>query len=224
MITIITPTADRPAAWPLIERWMAAQTVRPSQWIVADDGERPAPLTMGQMHIRRPRTHTGGASLAHNILAALPHVTGEAVFIIEDDDYYRPNHVELNTFLLRTHRAVGCRWLNYYNLQVRGWMRIRNACAALCNTALRAEAMPLLEEAAQDALDQGIYHVDRLFWRSVGHQGLHDRETVVGMKGLPGMPGIGIGHKRDARWNLDRGTVKLREWLGDDARCYEGLR
>lgn len=219
-VTLITPTADRPAAWPHIERWMARQSVRPTQWIVADDGECAAPLTMGQTHIRRPRTHTGGASLAHNILAALPHVTGEAVLVIEDDDYYLRNHVELNVHLLRQHAVVGCRWLNYYNLQVRGWMRIKNACAALCNTALRASALPLLTEAAQEALDEGIYHVDRLLWRRAGYAGLHDRETVVGMKGLPGMPGIGIGHKRSARWNLDRGAVKLREWLGQDARYY----
>lgn len=222
-VTLITPTADRPAAWPLIERWMAAQTVRPTQWVVADDGEHPAPLTMGQTHIRRPRTHTGGASLAHNILAAIPHVTGDAVLIVEDDDYYRSGHIEVCTEELRKNAAAGCRWLNYYNLQAGGWRRIKNACAALCNTALRAEALPLLDEAANDALDQGIYHVDRLFWQRVGYAGLHDRETVVGIKGLPGMPGIGIGHKQDAKWNRDRGA-KLREWLGDDARCYEGLR
>src|SRR5687768_6841694 len=52
VITVITPTADRPAAWPLAERWMARQTVQPDQWIVADDGIAPAPLTMGQQHIR----------------------------------------------------------------------------------------------------------------------------------------------------------------------------
>lgn len=222
MITLITPTADRPAAWPHIERWMLRQSVAPDQWIVVDDGVKPAPLTLGQQHIRRPRRETGGASLANNILAAIPHVRGDVVLIIEDDDYYRSNHIEISTRVLESHRAAGCWWLNYYNLRNRSWMRIRNSCAALCNTAMRADCLPALEAAARGALAEGIYHVDRLFWRQVGNDGLHGVETVVGIKGLPGSAGIGIGHQVDRRgWNSDGRGTKIREWLGADAAFYK---
>lgn len=220
MITVITPTADRPAAWPLAERWMAGQTLQPDQWIVADDGIEPAPLTMGQMHVRRPRKETGGASLAMNLLAAIPHVTGNIVLICEDDDYYRPGHIAVCVERLRKHRAAGCTWLNYYNLRLRSWKRIRNSCAALCNTAMRAECLPVLEQSAKDAMAQGIYHIDRLFWRKAGTAGLHERETVIGIKGLDGMPGIGIGHKPGPGWRRDPAGNKLREWLGEDAAAY----
>lgn len=220
MITVITPTADRPAAWPHAERWMARQTVQPDQWIVADDGVEPAPLTMGQTHIRRPRKETGGASLGMNLLAAIPHVKGDVVLIVEDDDAYRPDHIAVCVDRLRQHAAVGCVWLNYYNLRLRSWRRIRNACAALCNTAFRAECLPMLEKAAHDAMAAGIYHVDRLFWRQAGPAGLHDQETVIGIKGLDGMPGIGIGHKPGRGWIADRHGNKLREWLGEDAIHY----
>jgi len=223
MITVITPTADRPAAWPLIEKWMAAQTVQPDQWIVADDGVIAAPITKSQQVIRRDRTATGGGSLAMNILSALPHVHGEFVLIVEDDDYYRPNHIEVCIDRLMRYRATGCMWLNYYNLQSRSWKRIRNSCAALCNTAFRASEIPLMAEAAAEALEAGIYHIDRLFWDRVGNAGLHEQETVIGIKGLPGMPGIGIGHRPSRGWAADRNDRKLYEWLGNDAKAYRGI-
>lgn len=199
---------------------MARQTVQPDQWIVADDGLVAAPLTMGQQHIRRERKEEGGASLAMNLLAAIPHVTGQLVIIMEDDDYYRPDHIAVCVEHLRSHRAAGCRWLNYYNVQMRAWRRIRNTCAALCNTSLRAECLPLLEASAREALAQRSYHIDGLFWRRVGNAGLHDRQTVIGIKGLAGMPGIGVGHKPSPGWKQDPFGEKLREWVGDDARYY----
>ena len=220
VITVITPTAGRPAAWPLAERWMARQTVQPDQWIVADDGEVAAPLTMGQLHIRRPRKETGGASLAMNLLAAIPHVAGNVVIIMEDDDYYRPDHIAVCAEKLKAHRATGCIWLNYYNVRLKAWRRIRNSCAALCNTAFRAECLPMLERAANQAMEQGIYHVDRLFWQQVGKAGLHEQETVVGIKGLDGMPGIGIGHQPGPKWNPDPQGAKLHKWIGEDANAY----
>lgn len=220
MITVITPTADRPAAWPLAERWMARQTVQPDQWIVADDGHQPAPLTMGQEHLRRARRETGGASLAMNLLAAIPRVRGDVVLVMEDDDYYRPNHIEVCLEKLQAHRATGGVWLNYYNVKLRAWRRIRNSCAALCNTAMRADGLPMLEAAARGAMTAGIYHVDRLFWEQAGPDGLHEQETVIGMKGLDGMPGIGIGHRAGPAWVRDRRGRKLREWLGIDAEAY----
>lgn len=219
-VTIVTPTADRPAAWPLAERWMARQTLQPDQWIVADDGVAPAPLTAGQQHVRRQRKETGGASLAMNLLAAIPHVRGDVVLVMEDDDYYRPDHIAVCVERLRKHRAVGCTWLNYYNVRARAWRRIRNSCAALCNTAFRAECLPHLQQAAHGALAKGIYHVDRLFWQQVGTAGLHEQETVIGIKGLDGMPGIGIGHRPGPGWHPDAGGKKLREWVGADAEAY----
>lgn len=217
MITVITPTADRPAAWPHAERWMARQTVQPDQWIVVDDGHEAAPLTMGQEHIRRERTHEGGASLAMNILAAIPRVRGDVVLIVEDDDYYRANHIETCLRHLETHKATGGVWLNYYNVAHRRWRRMRNSCAALCNTAMQAECLPMLECAAREAMARRIYHVDRLFWEQA-KDGLHEEETVIGIKGLPGLAGIGIGH-RPAGWSKDDGA-KLREWIGEDAKFY----
>lgn len=222
MITVITPTSDRPAAWPLCERWMAAQTVRPTQWIVADDGAAPAPLTAGQQHLRRPRTGEGGKSLAANLLAAIPHVRGDVVLIVEDDDFYRPDHIATQLRWLERHDATGCSELDYYNLQRRRWLSMANGagrCAALCNTALRAELLPVLALACERVLaaGAGFYGVDALFWKAIGPEGLHRDRTVVGIKGLPGRAGIGMGHRPGRRWHRDPGWLMLRAWVGEEA-------
>jgi len=218
LITLITPTADRPVAFALCERWMARQTVAFDQWIVVDDGNTSVTPTMGQLHIKRPRVFEGGESLANNILSAIPHVRGDVVLIIEDDDWYAPNHIALSLCKLEKQKAAGCRWMNYYHLKY-GWRRIKNACSTLSNTAFRGEMLPLLDRAAHEAIKQRIYHIDRLFWDAAGHDGLHDTVTVIGMKGLPGMPGIGIGHQPQG-YTPDPGHNILKKWIGEDASCY----
>lgn len=218
MITLITPTADRPEAFALCEKWIERQTVPFDQWIVVDDGVNPVRCTMGQTHIKRDRVFNGGESLANNIIAAIPHVKGDAVLIIEDDDWYAPNHIALSIDKLESHNAAGCRWMNYYHLN-HGWRRIKNACSTLSNTAFRADQLPNLDKAAKEAIRQGIYHIDRLFWQAVGHDGLHDDVTVIGMKGLPGMPGIGIGHQNNG-YRPDPERKILKKWIGEDASYY----
>lgn len=89
-LSIITPTCDRPAGIALCERYMARQTLQPHEWIVADGGSTPAALTMGQVHLHHPGER-GAANLAGNILRALDAVTGDAVVVWEDDDWYAPD-------------------------------------------------------------------------------------------------------------------------------------
>jgi hypothetical protein len=36
--TVITPTGDRPETFALCERYLYRQTLKPSKWIVVDDG------------------------------------------------------------------------------------------------------------------------------------------------------------------------------------------
>lgn len=220
MITVITPTHDRPEAWPLIQRWMRQQTVQPDQWIVVDDGQHSAPLEMGQQHLRLPNGAVGAVSLANNIMAAAEQVKGDIVLIMEDDDYYCRHHIEMSVRRLKSHQAVGCDELNYYNLSVQGWRVIRNNCSALCNTSFRASLLPQLVKAAEESLSRKTYHVDRYFWERVPRDGLHGEVSVYGIKGLPGTAGIGIGHKRNAGWTRDKGGRKLRQWLGEDADHY----
>lgn len=220
MITVITPTHDRPAAWPLIERWMKRQTVQPDQWIVADDGQKPAPLTMGQTRVRASQVRVGASSLIHNLLGAINQVKGDTVLIMEDDDYYRANHIEVCMKHLANADATGCDRMMYYNVRMRAWMELPNTGSALCNTAFNRKCLPLLAAAAGEALGRGVYHVDRYFWQRVRHPAIHKESTVVGIKGLPGTVGLGIGHRDGKRWIHDPDFNHLRKWIGEDAEYY----
>ena len=213
-VSIITPTADQPVGIGLLEGYVAAQTVQPHEWIVADDGEKPASLTMGQAHLVRERTVQGGASLALNMLTALEAVTGDYVVVMEHDDYYSPSHIEhcigVNS------AATGASHIRYYHGAKRQWIRMRSRGSALCCTAFYAECIPFMQEAAESCLKTGSITLDRSFWGKISGQ-ITDSDTVVGIKGLPGRKGLGMGHNPANQWAIDPDMTTLAKWIGHDA-------
>lgn len=220
-ITLITPTCDRPFGVALAEKYVKHQTVQPHQWIVADGGQVPATLTMGQTHIRTPGP-VGARNLANNILSAIPHVTGDIVVIVEDDDVYLPTHLERVYRILETQDVTGSTTLDYYNLRVRKYLQMKNIGSSLAQTAMRTNMLPVLERAAKTAHSNNSYGIDANFWLLAGCHHASPERTVVGMKGLPGTQGLGVGHRpNDGRpWISDPDFTKLREWLGDLAEPY----
>jgi glycosyltransferase involved in cell wall biosynthesis len=221
-LSLITPTCDRPVGIALAEKYVARQTVGFHEWIVADGGQSPATLGMGQVHIHNPRP-TGARNLAGNILAALDRVTGDAVVLVEDDDLYQPDHLTACAEGLSEAPAYGCPKLSYYNVQHRMWVNMRNKGSALCQTAFRAGLIPDMRAAAQAAFDANDFYIDRRFWAS--RQAMATgRQTVIGIKGLAGTPGLGIGHRPRSgpgkRWMRDPTGKVLRQWIGEDAGNY----
>lgn len=220
-ISLITPTCDQPMGIMLAEQYMARQTVQPHEWIVADDGLVPAHLTAGQKHLVRKRVYDGGQSLASNMLAALEAVTGDIVVVIEHDDWYAPNHLQVCVDRLKNAQVTGSGWQRYYNVQHKSYRLMKNVGSALCNTAFRAGLVAKMQECAHKAFKRQTIGLDRMFWESIKTgQDVHDVNTVVGIKGLPGRLGLGIGHRPDGRWTSDPGMATLREWIGDDVENY----
>lgn len=230
-LTIITPTADQPTGIKLAERWMAAQTFKGDvQWIVADDGEQPAELTMGQLHIRREREPgiSGARSLAGNLRVALDEAKGLHIVVWENDDYYGPGWLEhVARSLDDGAEAVGESQLRYYNLAKRVWRTMKNAnrTGALCQTAFKRDLIPVMRDAIDDCHRRDHYGIDRAFWERVNAGGfttkLADTGHVTGIKGLPGRKGLGIGHRPTGpKWTADPDGSKLREWIGGDASAY----
>lgn len=218
-VSVVTPTCDQPLGLLLLERYMARQTVQPDEWIVADDGVEPARLTAGQTHIIRQRREEGGRSLAANMLAALERVTGHVVVVFEHDDWYAPHHIEVCLERLQRAPATGSQWQRYYNVHHRCWRRMRNVGSALCNTAFRADQVPAMQAAAQRVLATGTIGLDRFFWDSIRGD-VHEIDTVVGIKGLPGRMGLGMGHRPAQGWTADPGMTQLAEWIGEDVENY----
>lgn len=224
-ISVITPTCGRHAAIPFIEKYMRAQTVQPDEWVVADGGVEPAPLTMGQTHIHYP-CEPGARNLARNMLHALEAVTGDVVVMFEDDDIYLPNHIEESVKVLQRQNAAGCSSLRYFNLEHRCWIEMRNKGSALCQTSFRREALNLMRNMANECLITNSYCLDQKFW-GVGQWTSNLPQTVIGLKGLPGVAGLGIGHRPDFKkrgWVSDPSLSKLKEWVGEDiVRPYTEL-
>jgi glycosyltransferase involved in cell wall biosynthesis len=231
-ISIITPTADQPTGIALLEKYVSRQTVQPDQWIVADDGTVPATLTLGQEHIIRARKQEGGASLGGNVLAGMEAATGDVIIILEHDDWYAANHIELCVEKLKTAQVCGAVWQRYYNVEFQASIVMRNIGSSLCNTAFRKSLSDRMRRAAGKAINARAIGLDRMFWDDVirtllPHDiAIHDRNTVVGIKGLPGRKGLGMGHNPQAgsrRWDYDKDFTQLRAWIGSDADLYKNL-
>lgn len=224
-ISIVTPTADQPTGLRLLEGYVARQTLQPFEWIVSDDGTQPARLTAGQLHLTRQRTAEGAASLAGNLLAALERVSGDVVAVFEHDDWYRPDHLAVQMAQLRgSRKAAGAGQQRYYNLAARKFIVMRNVGSALCNTVFTVDLIPAMQAACRRAQQRDSYGIDRMFWDSLSirHKAVHGTDTVVGIKGLPGRPGLGLGHRPDNRpgWKADPELKQLAEWVGADAEAY----
>jgi len=223
-ITVITPTADQPKGIELLEQYMSRQTVQPDEWIVSDDGLVPATLTKNQIHLITSREHEGGKSLANNILKGLEKATGSVIVIMEHDDYYKPNHIEVCLRTLKGFDATGCIWQRYYNVEHKCYLTMENVGSALCNTAFTKELIPFMRKAAQKAFNKDQYCVDRFFWDSLvsKRKNIHQIDTVVGIKGLPGRKGLGLGHRPDKKrgWRNDLTLDVLKKWVGEDIKNY----
>lgn len=230
-VTVLTPTCDQPTGMAFCEAYLARQTFTGRvQWIVADDGLTPATLHREAVHLVRPRTAaTGAASLCGNLLAMLPHVVAPIVAIVEHDDWYAPTHLERIVEQLQHPGvlAAGDDRQRYYNVAARRWQIFLNRGASLCQTAFRAELLQPFEEVIRDTLRRNSYGVDAAFWQQVpvSARSLERTLTVVGIKGLPGRPGLGIGHRPSGPgWTTDESGAVLRQWIGADADRYLALQ
>ena len=210
MISLLTPTDARPQAFALLERWVAEQDwPEPVQWIVATGDPAGYRFRLNQILViaaDRPGLHP----LCRNLLAALPMVAGDTVLILEDDDYYAPGYVRTLAGLLEGAELAGLVPARYYNARTRRYRELSNtAHASLAQTGLRRAALPALEAACE----RGSPYVDKTLWGS--YAGPARRERIDGLhvsvKGLPGAPGIGTGH-RDDFGSPDPGFAVARSW------------
>lgn len=226
-ISVITPTCDRPVGLALLEGFMCRQTVQPDQWIVADGGSTPATCTVEQIHIYDHRP-PGADNFAHNLLNAINAASGEIVVIAEDDDWMGPTHIETLVQALESNPGAllaGDDQQRYYNIARRCWRLFDNIGASLCQTAMRREALPLFARIIGECMARKSYGIDTTLWRAVPREqwAITGKQTVLGIKGLPGQPGLGIGHRPGTGWTLDPEFAQLTKWIGADAWLYRGL-
>ncbi len=229
--TLITLTCDQPIGFGLCERYMARQTwpLERVQWIVVDDGEEPATPTLGQTYVRRVRRpgQVGAESFCLNLLSALPLVKGSHVAFIEHDDWYAPTYLEAAMAQFRASTImVGDDEQRYFHVGRREWRTFNNIGACLCQTVIRRDQVGYFQRMVEICLARKAYGVDAQFWRSHPRAKwqINRSKTVVGIKGLPGRPGLGLGHRPDQKWNADPTCAQLQKWIGAaDVAAYRAL-
>jgi len=220
----LTPTGNRPQGLALLGEYLNAQTYRGElTWVVVDDCYPFTHVPKMRPGIRTeviypewlwaPGMNTQSISMA----AGLEHVpTDAALLVLEDDDVYLPNHVSNLLQALETSELAGEKVSRYYNVAT-GTHRVLPGTrhASMASSGVRGRGLNVLKTICRSHKTR----LDFTLWQSfVGVKRLLNTANVVGIKGLPGRPGIGVGHRRNFG-RPDDGSV-LREWIGDLAHNY----
>ena len=213
-VSVITPAApDRPQTLALCRAFVMAQTVDVAEHIVCKKG-----------------------SLRENLLFGLSEAKGDIVAIFEDDDYYSPDWLAWCVHALDKERAQIVRQAkaHYYHIPT-GQYRQPKTPPGLCTFAFTQKLLPLLVKFIKEAKPKAA--LDLLLWRKLDRLRVPrtyfegEQPHVVGIKGLPGTPGLGAGHC-DHFYSSKRNTILdcleerplLRALVGEQlTRSYLGL-
>jgi hypothetical protein len=228
-LVALTPTGCRPEGLALLGEYLNAQTYTGElDWIVVDDcdPESRLPTMREGIHVTqiRPawRWRPGDNTQARSLLAGLEYVRPDStLFVLEDDDVYLPKYLETMLAAIEDAELVGERVSRYYNVASRSWRVLRGVHhASMASTVSRGTALQLFEQVVSDGRKTML---DVTLWKRFdGKKRLLDEANVVGIKGLPGRPGIGVGHRRNFGTPDKVGT--LRTWIGDYASNYDIFR
>ena len=201
MITALTPTGARPEAFAAcVEQMRAQDHPGPVRWVIVDDGPEPEPRDRDwpegwSIIVVRPKPvwEPGENTLARNLVAGLARCT-QRVVIVEDDDCYATWWLRQCDAWLDTHDLVGEAPSLYRHRNGRERLMGNTDHASLCSTALRGPAL----DALRRSCEQGAKGIDLRLWRDFGgSKRLYPPQPrgVTGIKGYPGRPGLGVGHR-----------------------------
>lgn len=241
MIALITPTGYRSKQIDLCAKWMRRQTYQGDVlWVIVDDvipstTDFILPDFKKNWEIKkvypRPAWVFGDNTQSRNIQAGLDVVKQypevKSIYIIEDDDYYFPTYLEeMEKKLVGVFAAAEINTI-YFNVNTISPIYNKNTThGSLFQTAFKPALIPILEYILYIPINRFI---DMQFWSKLQFikTNLFKAEKVlsIGIKGLPGRPGIGMGHIQE-RINIPTGDIKaekikaLKALIGLDYLLY----
>jgi len=201
MIVVITPTGERPEAWANCIKYMKKQDYKgPVKWIIVDDGRTPSAVPEVEnwkISVIRPEPFwkPGQNTQARNLLEGLKMVDfdNDKVVIVEDDDCYASWWISRCVGWLETHDLVGEAPSLYRHLDGTEKMMNNRDHASLCSTAMKGSALHTFKKILskyQNAIDINLWR-----YQKCGSKKIYPfSHGVIGIKGYPGRPGIGMGH------------------------------
>ena len=212
-IYALTTTAERPIALSLckeqIESMQTAIYPTPIHHLIINEAQ----YTEFLLRRKKVPTYNSQRDLLRRGIAALNsmlHIKGDdLIFIIEDDDFYHPYYIRNLSALAEEFDVIGLTNAIYYHLPSRTYANMCNTThASLCNTAFKYKHIDIFERA----VESGEKFIDIEFWKLVDKLQLNkilvdfkNYKLSVGIKGLPGIRGIGSGHDEEFRkdWASD---------------------
>lgn len=195
-VVAVTPSGGRPVQLGWCREMMLAQTRKPDLHIVSEDESLSVPK-----HFIKVFTEALDAG-------------AETILLIEDDDHYPPEYVEqyLTVFELGWN-YIGSSQTRYYNLASRSFVLMNHPRrSSACATAFTAKGASLFLRVLEGC---NTPFADIEMWKAVQELDtyLFRFPTMTGIKGLPGRPGAGVGH-RVALPLQDREGLLLERWVG----------
>jgi len=244
MIALITPTGARQNQISLCTYFMQRQTYQGDVvWIIVDDcfprttdgitTDFKANWSILKVY-PYPVWRQGMNTQARNITAGLDCLFAnyqekdiEAIFIIEDDDFYKPQYLERMMARFGEYRVLGEMNTVYYNVYYRNYFVNRNTShVSLFQLAIKPDLVGLFRTVfAERFIDFKFYeklHAQEFVRR--GEVGFfNENNLAIGIKGMHGRAGIGAGHGKLMNMLPDPHMNWLRTQITiEDARLYEG--
>lgn len=222
MLTLLTPTGDRPEAFDLCKKWISKQDYKkPIKWIIVNDGidelevENTNNITI--QYIKLPPRQPNTQSI--NLLEGLNYVSEDAkLVIIEDDDYYGVEWLSTVDKYLNDYDLVGEKDTIFFNVKSKSYNKNKHdKHASLCATAMKGKALLWFREVCLN----NIEWIDHRLWKDFkGSKLLLDTDIVIGIKGMPGRGGISIGHDNRRFGKYDCDYKHLTQYLNQDVDYY----
>lgn len=212
MIALITPTGERFNQIKSCVSFMKRQTYKGDiLWVIVDDGEKSSisfldlPINSFPKNWKivtvfpNPKWRLGQNTQSRNLQEGINVVKQYSevtnIYIIEDDDFYFPNYLEVMEEKMQGVLAASEIHTIYYNVKTMNFIYNRNSKhGSLFQTAFKPSLIPIFEKV----LEEHPKFIDMHFWNLIQTMRINlfkaEKVLSVGIKGLSGRPGIGSGH------------------------------